>query len=298
MINRILHRIVSSLFVAAGVAALVFGASIVLKHLSPATPFARAQSSSLGCLSGDAWSDNIGWIDFQCPNVVVQNDGTITGAAWANPSDDGAGTNNIGWISFNAADTASCGAGGAKITGTTLSGWAKAISADNNGWDGCISLSGSSPAYGVTLPGGTSASGDLAGNAWGSDVVGWISFNCNTGGPTGNNICATSNYKVTFTTTAAPPPPQAITSFYANPARVRSGSASTLYYTVASPPASCAITGVTSTTTVFSMSVAPVNGVQGTVTTNPITANTSFTITCGSVSASVNVGIVPTYQEL
>jgi hypothetical protein len=257
--------------------------------------------ASLGCLSGDAWSDNIGWIDFQCPNVVVQNDGTITGAAWANPSDDVAGTQNIGWISFNAADTASCGTGGAKITGTALSGWAKAISADNNGWDGCIRLSGTAgdgSSYGITLPGGTSASGDLAGNAWGSDVVGWISFNCNAGGPTQNNICATSNYKVTFTTTAQPPPPPppplAITRFYANPTRVRKGGTSTLYYTVASPPASCSITGSNG----FSATVSPVDGVQGTIASNAISANTSFTITCGSMSAGATVGIVPTYQEL
>ena len=203
-------------------------------------------------------------------------------------------------LSFNAADTASCGVGGAKITGTVISGWAKAISADNNGWDGCISLSGSSPAYGVTLPGGTASSGDLAGNAWGSDVVGWVSFNCNAGGPSSDNICATSNYKVTFTTTTPPPPPPslAVTSFYANPTRVRQGQTSRLLYTVASPPASCTITGATATTTVFNANVSPSNGVQGTIATNAISANTQFTITCGSVSASVNVGIVPTYKEL
>jgi hypothetical protein len=236
MSNRISHRLLYSLFAAVAVVALVSSAFLVLKDISTAPPFARAQSASLGCLSGDAWSDNVGWIDFQCSNVTVQNDGTVTGAAWANPSDDVAGTNNIGWISFNAADTASCGTGGAKIAGTALSGWAKAISADNNGWDGCISLSGTADdgsSYGVTLPGGTVASGNLAGNAWGSDVVGWISFNCSAGGPSQSNICATSNYAVTFTTTAQPPPALAITSFYANPTRVSKGNTSTLYYTVA-----------------------------------------------------------------
>jgi hypothetical protein len=137
------------------------------------------------------------------------------------------------------------------------------------------------------------SSGDVTGNAWSSDVVGWISFNCAAGGPSQNNICATSNYKVTFTTTAQPPPPLAITSFYANPTRVRKGSTSTLYYTVTSPPASCSITG----TNGFSTTVSPVSGVQGSVPTNAITAITQFTITCGSISQSANVGIVPTYQE-
>src|SRR5665647_1957867 len=108
MSNRFSPHIVRTLVAFVIVAALASSALLVLKDVSTAPPFARAQSSSLGCLSGDAWSDNVGWIDFQCPNVVVQNDGTITGGAWANPSDDTAGSNNIGWISFNAADTASC----------------------------------------------------------------------------------------------------------------------------------------------------------------------------------------------
>jgi len=299
MSTRISHRIALALFVLIAAFALMFGTSVIVKQLSSATPFARAQSATLGCLSGDAWSDNIGWIDFQCPNVTVQNDGTITGAGWANPSDDVAGSNNIGWISFNAADTAVCGSP-AKLTGTTIAGWARALSADNNGWDGCISLGGTagdSSSYGVTLPSGTSVSGDLVGNAWGSDVVGWTSFNCNAGGPTQNNICGTSNYKVAFTPTAQPPSPLAITSFYASPKRVRAGNISTLYYKVTSPPASCSIVGVTATTTPYSVVVNPTDGVLGSIATNAITANTLFTLTCGSLSASVTVGIVPVYQE-
>ncbi|MBV9159608.1 MAG: hypothetical protein JO019_03375 [Candidatus Kaiserbacteria bacterium] len=41
-----------------------------------------------------------------------------------------------------------------------------------------------------------SAAGDMSGYAW-SENIGWISLNCATGGPTGNNICNTSNYKLT-----------------------------------------------------------------------------------------------------
>lgn len=40
---------------------------------------------------------------------------------------------------------------------------------------------------------------ELDGFAWSSNV-GWISMNCRTGGATGNDICATSNYKVTLQT--------------------------------------------------------------------------------------------------
>ncbi len=39
------------------------------------------------------------------------------------------------------------------------------------------------------------STGNVSGFAW-SDTVGWISFNCIDGGPTGNNVCASSNYGV------------------------------------------------------------------------------------------------------
>jgi hypothetical protein len=260
---------------------------------------ALAQSSNLGTLSGYAWSDNLGWISFSGSNyqVVVQSDGTLAGYAWANPSDDGDVSNNIGWISFNAADTASCGSP-ATLSGTTITGWAKAIAADNNGWNGCISLSGSSPAYGVTLGStGSSQSGLLDGYAWGDNTVGgWISFNCDTGGPTdtnpATNICGTSNYSVLYTTNT-PQVPLGINSFFASPSRVNKGETTTLKYTVANPPASCTITGANG----FSANVSPVDSVQGSIATNAINSNTNFTMTCGSVSSTITVGLIPVYIE-
>ena len=39
----------------------------------------------------------------------------------------------------------------------------------------------------------------ITGWAW-SDNIGWISLHCSKGGPTGNNICATSNYGLTLNT--------------------------------------------------------------------------------------------------
>ncbi len=38
---------------------------------------------------------------------------------------------------------------------------------------------------------------ELNGYAW-SETVGWMSLNCKTGGPTGNDICASRNYRVTI----------------------------------------------------------------------------------------------------
>jgi hypothetical protein len=44
--------------------------------------------------------------------------------------------------------------------------------------------------------------------------------------------------------------------------------------------------------------VSPVDGVQGSVTTSPITANTVFTLDCDGVKSMATVGITPEYQEL
>lgn len=255
----------------------------------------HAQSTDLGSLSGYAWSDNLGWISLSGSTyqVTVQSDGTLAGYAWANPSDDVSGTDNIGWISFNAADTASCGAA-ARLTGTSITGWAKVLSADNNGWDGCISLSGSSPAYGVTLgSSGSSQSGMLGGYAWADSTVGgWISFNCATGGPAGDDICATRNYAATYATNAPPPPTVNINEFTASPARVRSGGTSSLLYMLTSDVA-CGITGSDG-----SSYPVTADGAEHAVATNIITGTIVYTLSCGSVSRQVTVGLLPVYQEL
>ncbi len=128
-------------------------------------------------MSGWAWSSNIGWISFNCTDdnsCAISNygvnknaDDTITGYAWSP---------NIGWIQFGGLSGFPGGGGGtqaqnANINGNNLKGWAKAIGADGNGWDGWIALSGAGPNYGALLSGNY-----LVGYAWGSSVIGWISF--------------------------------------------------------------------------------------------------------------------------
>lgn len=144
-----------------------------------ATTLAFPSPASAGIehnLVGYAWSSNIGWVSFNCTNTstcgdanygVNQNaDGTLTGYAWSP---------NIGWIRFGGLSGFPNGNGtfavNATVSGSDLRGWAKAISADGNGWDGWISLSGTSPSYGVTVSGP-----DFLGYAWGGPVVGWLSF--------------------------------------------------------------------------------------------------------------------------
>lgn len=133
-------------------------------------------------VSGWAWSENIGWISFNNTSgggtvnygVNIGFDGLLSGYAWSE---------NIGWISFNE---------GAQLDLDTgyLSGWAKVVSMP----DGWIKLQGTaqngSP-YGVSLNSGTK---EFEGWAWGSETIGWLSFNCNN--PETGNVCGISNYKV------------------------------------------------------------------------------------------------------
>ena len=143
-----------------------------------------ASANSTHNMSGYAWSSNIGWISFNCTNDegsscvkygVNKNTttGYLTGYAWSP---------NIGWIQFGGLSGWPTGSGttadNAKITGSNLTGWAKALSGGDgsSGWDGWIALSGTG--YGVTLDSNSSAPSSCPSTecAWGSEVVGWIDF--------------------------------------------------------------------------------------------------------------------------
>lgn len=136
--------------------------------------FSQTGGSLVGDLKGYGWSDNIGWVSFSSTNespatapygVSVASDGALSGYAWSD---------NIGWVSFNENSGCPIEPCQPKFLGSNLTGWAKALSADNKGWDGWISLStqtGEPIAYGPILSGNT-----ISGFAWGSDVVGWIDF--------------------------------------------------------------------------------------------------------------------------
>lgn len=146
-------------------------------------------ASTTDNISGWAWSSNIGWISFNnCTNPSVPS--TCTGTSYG-VNKDGSGnlvgyawSENIGWIQFGNLDitTMPNGSGNTKTNAKVdvsnkLTGWAKALSANGNGWDGWISLSGTSPNYGVTLTNTGSTSYDCAVDCvWGSDVVGWVDW--------------------------------------------------------------------------------------------------------------------------
>jgi hypothetical protein len=136
------------------------------------SPFLTSAGTSDN-LSGWAWSSNVGWISFNCTNTSscgtvnygVNKDvsGNLAGYAWSS---------NIGWIQFGGLSSFPSGGGtqglNAVMQGSNLVGWVRALSYSGD-WDGWISLSGS--LYGVSL-----SSNSYTGYAWGSTVVGWVSF--------------------------------------------------------------------------------------------------------------------------
>ncbi|KKN97178.1 hypothetical protein LCGC14_0161550 [marine sediment metagenome] len=110
-------------------------------------------------VSGFAWSENIGWISFNCFNDY-DGDGILEShcADAGYPSDYGvnvdlgtglfsgyAWSEHIGWITFNSGELVGCPDGSClaqlDIATNEVSGWARAL-AYGDGWDGWIKLRG------------------------------------------------------------------------------------------------------------------------------------------------------------
>jgi hypothetical protein len=192
-----------------------------------------------GDVWGYAWSSNIGWLKFDGPDYGVSIDDTsggISGYAWSP---------NIGWVNFNIYNPL------LDFNNNKIMGAARACAGagaqrdcygdsppEAGGWDGLISLSGSS--YGVkriVRPSGCS----LEGWAWGSDVIGWLSF----GGP---------DYSYSVQTDVCPVAPLApggtggiSCTFDANPERViypRGTSSVTWSCVGAEEEGTCVISGI------------------------------------------------------
>ena len=173
-------------------------------------------------VGGWAWSENVGWMSFNCVNrdwcatssYGVDIDaitGEVSGEIWSE---------NVGWISFNRSETGvppdppynGSETYIAKMSSCEpheISGWARALTAaspGSGGWDGWIKFNWDtgSATGAVSLD---TLSKEFSGWAWGGNpssaastgVIGWMSFNCgNQGG------CGTSDYAVTSTISFAP----------------------------------------------------------------------------------------------
>lgn len=159
-----------------GVKIFFFAVLVILNIL-----ICKDVQASTNNVSGWAWSENIGWISFNCDNqsksYVSWNDSTgiMSGSAWSD---------NIGWVSFNCDDVNVC---------STTNQFC-AVDADCPGSetcvdtrDGCALISN----YKVTID---TTTGELSGYAW-SDSVGWMSFNrSDTGAPPGSPYNSSETY--------------------------------------------------------------------------------------------------------
>jgi len=135
-----------------------------------------------------------GCLNCGCDDMATSTIEVAEGSTWAYSPADSVGINNYyhwawsdnaGWLDF----------GNVIFNSKTgqLTGYASFI----NGFDqislNCLTTNNCNKSnYKVYL--GTD--GQLHGYAWGS-YTGWVSFNCQEGGSTQNNICSTSNYKIT-----------------------------------------------------------------------------------------------------
>jgi hypothetical protein len=163
---------------------------------------------------GHAWSDNIGWISFNCDNVRngtndcsgsdygvnIKTGGCFEGYAWSD---------NLGWISFDQTKTdapptdettGDCLAEAYEdsVSGTTkIKGWARVLSgkdSDTDGFDGWIKFNGTNIDTGIN----NNSPREFTGYAWGDVVNGWIQLSNNA-----KNFAVYTNY----TSTLKPQPP-------------------------------------------------------------------------------------------
>lgn len=208
--------------------------------------------NSANCdLNGNNIADDLG-APSGCPTsgpipnygITVDGSGFLSGHAWSE---------HIGWISFESGDVSGCPPGGGCLPRRVvnrLRGWARATSVSpsqggnpSEGWDGWISLTrvncdidedgfsnggAGCPAAGVAIPDYAVrvSTCDYDNYAWGSTVLGWISFNstnCDAdgvGGSDGTPGCPAlgtpiASYKVVGTGNACGPAPLVISCTHA-----------------------------------------------------------------------------------
>ena len=175
-----------------GLLFIVFFAAGAFYFYANAAPLSWTSPPSSVEMHGYAWSDNIGWISFNCDNhdaasctsygvTIDSADGSLDGYAWSD---------NIGWIQFGGLSGFPEGSNGNAYIDHSGSdiyiyGWARAL-AYGDGWDGWISFNcddlaggcASNPDYGSKVierptEGGFSTSEPYV---WGGDVIGWVTM--------------------------------------------------------------------------------------------------------------------------
>lgn len=207
MSKKILGGILSIIVIA-----VLFSGVIFLRNMEYADANPEEEDFDL---YGWAWSENIGWISFNSNSededfdsavdysVTMDPNGSVEGYAWSE---------NVGWIKFNDLGSnfpaAPYYSASVDIDGSLdgcspgrICGWARALAGKedpNDGWDGWINLGYSEDQNnpGISIVDNSSSYNyefELLGWAWGSNVIGWISFNCDN---SEIDACGEFSYKV------------------------------------------------------------------------------------------------------
>lgn len=280
--------------------------AVVTSLASTPTRIAHAQSSTAG-LTGWAWSSNIGWISFSgtaadgsaygvSMNTTTPTSAPLSGYAWSD---------HIGWISFNV-PAVGCPQTDSQdltcppivnMTTGIVTGWARVLTLadDPNDGDGWIELSGTnhvsnlnatySPTTETYNSGVTynNATGAFFGNAWGSDDVGWLSFNVGVQ-TSGSGVCV-SNCGGNNNENNPP-----AVSISANPNPVTAGQTTTLSWSATNNP-----TSGTGCTMAVSPSDTPSGYVASTslgTVSGAINSPTTYSLTCTNIAGSGSSNVV------
>lgn len=247
-------------------------------------------------MRGWAWSDNIGWVSFNCTELgtcATSNYGVnisgannvLSGYAWSD---------NVGWISFNEYDLFGCPSGTCRawFENNQLKGWAKVLSGNDylgDGFDGFISLdcetagwcSGGSTDYGIDYTPGNKS---FSGYAWGDSVVGWMNMSASLPGSLTTGVYQDVYQGDTATSTPT-------VSLTATPSSVSSGSNTTLSWQTSSVD-SCNASGDWSGSKTLNSSEL----------VGPITSVSTYNLNCtgvnGNADDSISVFVLPSDYDL
>lgn len=189
---------------------LVFlAAGVLIQEKIKRQALPKTHHSSTDNVSGWGWSDNIGWIGFNCTDNNCTSTNYGVNVNWSTGYFSGyAWSDNIGWINFAPSGTypaagpsySACvdlpdittepcnGIGSYNVAGWVRVQMCITNPANCNGWEGWIKLGDSSRKWWTEAAGSqvkiNPDTKEFEGWAWGSDVIGWISFNCK-----GTNTC-------------------------------------------------------------------------------------------------------------
>lgn len=215
-----------------------------------------------GNISGNAWSEHVGWISFNNSTGCPTNNGTNCQPRIEN-------------------------IGGSK----QFKGWARAMAYTDQyagGWDGWISLSSTNHTGSVVYGWTVNSANNVSGYIWGGDILGWISaynLKINQIVP---NLVLTANPSTISSANAL------VTDLTYNSPNTAVGAASPFSScTFTTTPSSGAGTGTpVHNTTLSSASTLPVNAnrtITGVRVYNPANHQTEYKLTCTPSAGGANV---------